>query len=75
MHNKMKSYLMKKKHIFSKQHVCEKNAIFAQKRQPHFYVLLSIELINNKLYGLLPLGGFVSPPGGSASLLFDQGVP
>ena len=34
-----------------------------------------IELLNNKLHGLSPPGGLVSPPGGFASLLFDQGVP
>ena len=31
-----------------------------------------IELLNNKLHGLLPPGGLVSPSGGFASLLFDQ---
>ena len=34
-----------------------------------------IELLNNKLDGLSPFGGLVSPPGGFASLSFDQGVP
>ena len=34
-----------------------------------------IELLNNKLNGLLPLGGFVSIPGRFASLLIDQAVP
>ena len=34
-----------------------------------------IELINNKLHGLLPPGGYVSPSGGFASLSFDQAVP
>ena len=34
-----------------------------------------IELLNNKLHGLSPPGGFVSPFGGFASLLFDQAVP
>ena len=34
-----------------------------------------IELLNNKLHGLLPPGGLVSPSGGFASLSFDQGVP
>ena len=34
-----------------------------------------IELLNNKLRGLSPPGGLVSPTGGFASLLFDQGVP
>jgi hypothetical protein len=35
------------------------------------------ELLNNKLHGLSPPGGLVSPPspGGFASLLFDQEVP
>ena len=33
-----------------------------------------IELLNNKLLGLSPPGGFVSPSGGFASLLFDQAV-
>ena len=33
---------------------------------------LFIELLNNKLHGLLPPGGLVSPSGGFASLLFDQ---
>ena len=37
--------------------------------------IYSIELLNNKLHGLLPPGGLVSPPGGFASLSFDQGVP
>ena len=31
-----------------------------------------IELMINKLHGLLPSGGLVSPSGGFASLLFDQ---
>jgi hypothetical protein len=39
-----------------------------------FYVVI-IELKNNKLHGLLPPGGSVSPPGGFSSLYFDQGVP
>ena len=34
----------------------------------------SIELKNNKLHGLWPPGGSVSPPGGFASRFFDQGV-
>ena len=34
-----------------------------------------IELLNNKLHGLSPPGGLVSPPGRFASLSFDQGVP
>ena len=34
-----------------------------------------IELLNNKLHGLSPPGGLVSPSGRFASLLFDQGVP
>ena len=33
-----------------------------------------IELLNNKLHGLTPPGGLVSPPGGFASLLCDQGL-
>ena len=33
---------------------------------------LDIELYNNSLHGLSPLGGLVSPSGGFASLLFDQ---
>ena len=33
------------------------------------------ELLNNKLHGLSPPGGLVSPSGGFASLLFDQRVP
>ena len=41
----------------------------------HTAVSLIIELLNNKLHGLLPPGGLVSPPGGFASLLFDQGIP
>jgi hypothetical protein len=36
---------------------------------------LPIELLNNKLHGLSPPGGLVSPFGGFASLLFDQVVP
>ena len=36
---------------------------------------LRIELKNNKLCGLSPPGGSVSPPGGFSSLFFDQGVP
>ena len=35
----------------------------------------SIEKTNNKNHGLLPPGGLVSPPGGFASLAFDQAVP
>ena len=35
----------------------------------------NIELLNNKLHGLSPPGGLMSPPGEFASLLFDQGVP
>ena len=31
-----------------------------------------IELMINKLHGLSPFGGLVSPSGGFASLLFDQ---
>jgi uncharacterized protein YjbI with pentapeptide repeats len=31
-----------------------------------------IELLNNKLHGLSPPGGLVSPSAGFASLLFDQ---
>ena len=38
----------------------------------HFF---SIELMINELHGLLPSGCLVSPSGGFASLLFDQGVP
>ena len=34
-----------------------------------------IEKLNNKLHGLSPPGGFVSPSGGFASLSFDQSVP
>ena len=33
---------------------------------------LPIELMINKLHGLLPSGGLVSPSAGFASLLFDQ---
>jgi hypothetical protein len=33
-----------------------------------------IELMINKLHGLSPSGGLVSPSGGFASLLFDQVV-
>ena len=36
---------------------------------------LTIELLNNKSHGLSPSVGFVSPSGGFASLLFDQGAP
>jgi hypothetical protein len=35
----------------------------------------TIELKNNKLHGLLPPGGSVSPPDAFASLFFDQAVP
>jgi len=35
----------------------------------------SIELLNNKLHGLSPPGGFVSPSGGFSLLLFDQAIP
>ena len=35
----------------------------------------AIELLNNKLHGLSPPGGFVSPSGRFASLSFDQAVP
>ena len=35
-------------------------------------ILYSIELMINKLHGLSPSGGLVSPSGGFASLLFDQ---
>ena len=35
---------------------------------------LDIELYNNSLHGLSPLGGLVSPSGGFASLLCDQGL-
>ena len=36
----------------------------------------TIELLNNKFHWLSPSGGFVSPSGGSASLMFDdQAVP
>ena len=34
-----------------------------------------IEMLNNKLHVLSPPGGFVSPSGRFASLLFDQAVP
>ena len=34
--------------------------------------MANIELLNNKLHGLLPPGALVSPSGGFASLLFDQ---
>ena len=37
--------------------------------------MVSIAKINNKDHGLLPPGGLVSPPGGFASLAFDQVVP
>ena len=39
-----------------------------------FTSILLIELYNNKLHGLLPSGGLVSPSGGFASLLCDQGL-
>ena len=49
---------------------------FALKQTGHSYFdagsLLPIELLNNKLHGLSPPGGLVSPSGGFASLLFDQ---
>ena len=34
-----------------------------------------IELLNNKLHGILPPTGLVSSLGGFASLSFDQGGP
>ena len=40
-----------------------------------FQRMCYIELLNNKLHGLSPPGGFVSPSVGFASLLFDQAVP
>ena len=45
--------------------------------EPVYFVLFHsfIDKINNKLHGLLPPGGLVSPPGGFASLAFDQAVP
>jgi hypothetical protein len=43
--------------------------------KPCTYVDSYIEIINNKLHGLSPSGGFVSPSGGFASLSFDQVVP
>ena len=39
------------------------------------YLFIEIELLNNKLHGLSPPGGFVSSSGGFLSLLFDQAVP
>ena len=39
------------------------------------FIFFIIELLNNKLHGLLPPGGLVSPPVGFAPLSFDQGVP
>jgi hypothetical protein len=41
----------------------------------NFLPEFDIEVLNNKLHGLLPPGGLVSPSGRFASLLFDQGVP
>ena len=38
------------------------------------FAIRLIELMINKLHGLLPYGGLVSPSGGFASLLFDQGL-
>ena len=45
--------------------------------EPVYFVLFHsfIDKINNKLHGLSPPGGLVSPPGGFASLAFDQAVP
>ena len=37
-------------------------------------IFFVIELKNNKLHGLSPPGGSVSPPGRFTSFLFDQGV-
>ena len=34
-----------------------------------------IDKINYKNHGLLPPGSLVSPPGGFASLVFDQAIP
>ena len=40
--------------------------------EPHQWVMVnSIELMINKLHGLLPSGGLVSPSGGFALLFFD----
>ena len=36
------------------------------------YYYITIELMINKLHGLSPSGGLVSPSGGFASLFFDQ---
>ena len=38
------------------------------------FAIRLIELMINKLHGLSPSGGLVSPSGGFASLLFDQGL-
>ena len=45
-----------------------------QHRQRFVPSIGSIELLNNKLHGLSPAGGLVSPPGGFALFSFDQGV-
>ena len=51
---------------------------FFLKKKLRAYVLSNvfviIELLNNKLHGISPPGGLVSPPGGFTSLSFDQGV-
>ena len=44
-----------------------KRSFFIRKNKYH-----SIELMINKLHGLSPSGGLVSPSGGFASLFFDQ---
>ena len=48
---------------------------------PNFQIIFFSSLQNSECYSgnicpwALPPGGFVSPSGGFASLLFDQGVP
>ena len=39
---------------------------------PAIVIQISIELMINKIHGLSPSGGLVSPSGGFASLFFDQ---
>ena len=52
----------------------KKESVFS-KLERYTLSIYIIELLNNKLHELSPPGGSVSPPGGFASLLFDQGVP
>ena len=60
-----------------KRHCFDARTFYASLNSPShlFQLIRTIDKINNKNHGLLPLGGLVSPPGGFASLAFDQAVP